>query len=115
LQPEPTGMTTLDLLVAASALLVFGMIWLRTRLQYARRGSTLHLERAGWIYFGSALGLIGLGWLFAPIVGMTFWRISLPAAPTILRIVWFLAIYYLFIIVHQMMKAGGLAVFSATE
>lgn len=108
-------MATLDLFVLLTALLVFGMIWLRTRIQYARRGATLHLERAGWIYFGSALGLIALGWLVAPAVGAAFWRISLPTAPTILRIAWFLATYYLFIVVHRLMQAGGFFVFTASD
>jgi hypothetical protein len=108
-------LTTLDLIPAFTALLIFGMIWLRTRIQYARRGSTLHLERAGWFYFGAALGLMAIGWLVAPALGAVIWRISHPAAPTLLRVAWFLAIYYIFIIVHRLMKASGMAVFAVTD
>jgi hypothetical protein len=108
-------LTTLDLIPAFTALLIFGMIWLRTRIQYARRGSTLHLERAGWFYFGGALGLMALGWLVAPTLGAVIWRIHHPAVQPLLRSVWFLAIYYIFIVVHRLMKAGGMPVFAATD
>jgi hypothetical protein len=107
-------LATLDLIPAFAALLIFGMIWLRTRIQYARRRSTLHLERAGWFYFGGALCLMGLGWLVAPL-GVAIWRINHPAAPTVLRVAWFLATYYIFIIVHRVMKASGRAVFAVTD
>jgi len=98
-------MATLDLMAAVSGPLILAMIWLRTRVQYASRGSTLHLQRAGWFYFGAALALMGLGWLVAPLLGAVIWPAGNLAAPTLLRVVWFLATYYLFILVHRFIKA----------
>lgn len=108
-------MSTLDLIPAISAPLILGMIWLRTRVQYARRGSRLRLEQAGWIYFAGAACLMGVGWVIAPALGRMIWRATIPAGPIVLRVAWFLATYYLFIIVHQLMKAGGHAIFTATD
>jgi hypothetical protein len=104
----------LDLIPVFTAFLILGMIWLRTRIQYARRGSTLQLQRVGWIYFGGALGLMGLGWLVAPALGAEIWHINHPAMRPLLQSVWFLATYYAFIIVHGVMKANGMAVFAVT-
>jgi RsiW-degrading membrane proteinase PrsW (M82 family) len=87
------------------------MIWLRTRMQYTQRGrGSLQLERAGRIYFGAAVGLLVLGWLLAPVLGHAMWPAT-NVTPTLLRVVWFLATYYAFILVHRVLKTKGVEVF----
>jgi hypothetical protein len=77
-------------------------------------GVTLALTRAGWQYFGGAAGLMAIGWLVAPmlipLLGLSA-RASLPLMPSLLRAAWFLVTYYVFIFVHQLVKARGAAVF----
>lgn len=89
------------------------MIWLRTRVQYPGRGR--RLERAGWLYFGAALGMMALGWVVAPPLGTLIWQGAIPGARVVLRVAWFLGTYYLFIVVHQMMKARRLDLFTPGE
>jgi hypothetical protein len=91
------------------------MIWLRTRMQYTRRGGgPLHLERAGWIYFASALGVLAIGWVAAPMLGRALWA-GTAVTPTLLRVVWFLATYYVFILVHRVLRSRGTPVFKSGE
>lgn len=100
---------------AFTALFIVGMIWLRTRMHYARRaGSRLRLQRAGVVYFAVAVAILGLGWFAAPALGMAFWPAT-NLAPGIPRVVWFLATYYVFIIVHRALQANGVAVFKVEE
>jgi hypothetical protein len=104
-------MTPLELFAALMAPVILGMIWLRTRVQYSAQGGRIRLQRAGWLYFGGALGLIGLGWLAAPPLAGLMGLTANPAASPMLRAAWCLATYYLFIGVHQLMKANKLPVF----
>jgi hypothetical protein len=104
-------MNTQDLIAAITAPFIVGMIWLRTRMQYTQRGrGVLQLEPAGRIYFASAVALLVLGWFGAPALGRAVWPAS-GASPTLMRVVWFLATYYAFIIVHRVLKARGVVVF----
>lgn len=97
-----------------AAVVIFGMVWLRTKVQYRQKGVILALTRTGWQYFGGAAGLMALGWVVAPYLGPLLGHSGQPAAPvlpTVLRVAWFLAAYYLFIGVHHLVKARGAAVF----
>jgi hypothetical protein len=100
-----------DTIVSFTALLMLGLIWVRTRVQYSRGGEgPLRLQRAGQIYFGSAIVLLAVGWFAAPAVGRSLWPMP-GVTPTLVRVVWCLATYYIFIIVHRLMKTRGAAVF----
>jgi hypothetical protein len=104
-------MSTQDAISAVTVLFIVGMIWLRTRMQYARRApGGLELRRAGKIYFAAALGVLVLGWLVAPTVGRAMWP-ETNVTPALMRVVWFLATYYAFILVHRALKAKGVEVF----
>ena len=108
-------MSTEAAISAATVLFIVGMIWLRTRMQYAGRGrGKLKLQRAGKIYFAATAAVLVLGWLVAPVVGRALW--SAPnLTPMITRVVWFLATYYIFILVHRALKANGVAVFKTVD
>jgi hypothetical protein len=103
-------MTAQDLTSLVTALFILGMIWLRTRMQYAQRGRRLQLQRAGRIYFGCAIGLLAAGWWIAPAAGAGLWPAG-AANPTLMRVIWFLVTYYVFIVVHRALKARGTEVF----
>src|SRR5581483_7224551 len=63
-----------DAIVPFTALLMLGLIWVRTRIQYSRGAEgPLRLQRAGQMYFGSAVALLAVGWFAAPLIGKTFW------------------------------------------
>jgi hypothetical protein len=99
------------LIQAFTASFIVGMIWLRTRMQYAQPGTgALALQPAGKIYMGGAVGVLVVGWALAPWIGHAFWPQS-GATPMLTRAVWFLGTYYLFIIVHRILKTRGAAVF----
>jgi hypothetical protein len=102
-------------IVAITALFIMGMIWLRTRMQYAQRGGgTLQLEPAGRIFFASAAGMLILGWVVAPLLGRALWP-ETAATPTLMRVTWYLATYYVFIVIHRFLKGRGTAVFRRRE
>ena len=107
-------MTPPDVISVVTSLFIAGMIWLRTRMQYPRGRGQLRLERAGRIYFGTAIGLLVLGWVLAPTLGRALWPTT-NVTPTLMRVVWFLATYYVFILVHRVLKANGVKVFATTE
>jgi hypothetical protein len=101
-----------NLIVAITAVFIVGMIWLRTRMHYARRGGAgLRLVRAGRVYFASAVAVLAIGWLAAPWIGRMLWP-STGATPTLMRVVWFLGTYYVFILVHRLLKSRGTVIFS---
>ena len=103
-------MTPLDWLTAGTAVVVVGMVWLRTRMHYPRARERLLLTRAGRIYFAALLGVLVLGWLVAPTAGHALWPAA-ASTPTLARVVWFLATYYLFIPLHRTLRARGVEVF----
>jgi hypothetical protein len=102
-----------DILSAVTVLFIVGMIWLRTRTLYTRQvRGTLQLQPAGRIYFAAAFAMLVLGWLVAPLIG----RLMLPdtnVTPGLMRVIWFLATYYVFIVVHRILKVKGVAVYKA--
>jgi hypothetical protein len=102
------------MILALTAVFIIGMIWLRTRMQYSRPGGgPLRLERAGKIYFASALGALAVGWAVAPALGRALWP-GTAITPALMRVVWFLATYYLFIGVHRVLRSRGAAVFHSS-
>jgi hypothetical protein len=104
-------MNAQDLIAPFTALFIVGMIWLRTRMQYARRGAgPLHLAPPGRIYFAAVISILFIGWFAAPLIGQAVWPTT-GATPTLMRVVWCLATYYVFILIHRMLKARGTAVF----
>jgi hypothetical protein len=104
-------MNAQDAIVPFTAVLMLGLIWIRTRIQYSRETTgPLRLQPAGRIYFGAAVALLALGWFAAPAVGQTFWPVP-GVTPTLMRIVWCLGTYYIFILVHRVMRTRGTAVF----
>lgn len=105
-------MNAQDLIVGITSLFIVGMIWLRTRMQYARSGTgPLQLAPSGRIYFGAAIGMLVVGWFAAPLIGEAFWP-DTGATPTLMRVVWCLATYYIFILVHRVLKSRGTEVFT---
>ncbi len=104
-------MNAQDAIVPFTALLMLGLIWIRTRIQYSGKGAgPLRLQRAGRIYFGAAIALLAVGWLAAPVLGQALWPAT-GVTPTLMRVVWCLAVYYIFVVAHRVMKARGTVVF----
>jgi hypothetical protein len=109
-----------DLASAVAAVFIVGMIWLRTRMHYAGRGrKALSLTRAGRIYFAAALAVLAAGWFFAPPIGRSLWPAA--AAPglgpdsTLTRVIWFLATYYLFVVIHRGLQSRHVEVFRPSQ
>jgi hypothetical protein len=101
-----------DLIVVFTSLFIVGMIWLRTRMQYARRGAgPLQLAPPGRIYFGAVVALLVIGFFAAPVIGEAFWP-DAGATPTLMRVIWCLVTYYVFIVIHRVLKSRGTAVFT---
>jgi hypothetical protein len=105
------AMQPVDAACAFAAVFIAAMVWLRTRMHY-RRGSAerLVLTRAGRCYFAAVFILLALGWPAAPALA----RALAPAAAqpvALTRGVWFLAIYFLCIPAHRLLRARGVAVF----
>ena len=104
-------MNSQDIISAVTVLFIVGMIWLRTRMQYARQArGVLQLQSAGKIYFAAAVAVLLLGWLVAPAVGRSMWP-DTNVTPGLMRVIWFLVTYYVFILVHRVLKARGVEVF----
>jgi hypothetical protein len=106
-------MTPQDLSAAITAVFIIGMIWLRTRMHYSQqRRGPLQLLASGRLYFAAAIAVLVLGWFCAPVLGRSLWPAA-HATTTLLRVVWFLLTYYLFIAVHRAMHGRGVEVFGA--
>ena len=108
-------MSTQDIICAVTALFIIGMLWLRTRMQYTRRGvpGTLRLQPAGRVYFAALAAALVLGWFAAPPLGRLL-RSDPNLTPSLLRGIWFIATYYIFIVVHRIIKTRGTAVYRIT-
>jgi hypothetical protein len=101
-----------DAISALAALFIVAMVWLRTRMQYRKNAQGRRLTRAGLIYFAALVLLLVLGWFAAPAAARRL--AAVPVAPTLARVVWFLAAYYLFIPLHRALQARGVAVFGSS-
>ena len=108
-------MNTQDIICTVTVLFIVGMIWLRTRMQYSRQArGVLELQRAGQLYFAAVIVVLLLGWLIAPVVGRAIYP-DTNVTPGLMRVVWFLVSYYVFILVHRILKTRGVAVFKVTD
>jgi hypothetical protein len=108
-------MSSQSLVSVIMGLFIAGMIWLRTRMQYVRRGSgAVQLQPCGRIYFASALACLAVGTVAAPLLGRALWPMP-TLTPTLLRVIWFLGTYFVFIIVHRALRAGGRALYRAAH
>ena len=101
-------MLSSNAICAVTLAFIVGMVWLPGRRSDSKRPTAL--TRAGRIYFAVLAGVLVLGWLAAPAAGHAFWPAA-PSTPTLSRVVWFLATYYLFIPVHRALRARGVEVF----
>jgi hypothetical protein len=96
---------------AFAAAFIVAMVWLRTRMQYSKSvPGRRSLSATGATYFAVLGVLLLLGWFAAPALAQHV-SSPVPVAPTLARVVWFLAVYYLFIPLHRALRARGLAVF----
>jgi len=108
-------MLSANAVCAVTALFILGMVWLRTRMHYARSApGGRRLTAAGVVYFAAFGALLVSGWFAAPLVARWL-SPSAPVAPTLARVVWFLGSYYLFIPVHLVLKARGAPVFRSAS
>lgn len=104
-------MTPQDFTALIAAIFIVGMIWLRTRTYYSRqRTGPLQLTQQGRVYFAIVLALIVVGWFIAPPLGRVV-APAMAASGTLVRVVWFLAIYYLCIPVHRFLNSRQVVVF----
>jgi hypothetical protein len=104
-------MNAQDWIVVFTSVFIVGMIWLRTRMQYMRRGAgPLQLAPRGRTYFGAVVVLLVIGFFAAPLIGEAFWP-NTGITPTITRVIWGLVTYYIFIVIHRVLKSRGTPVF----
>ncbi len=98
---------------ALALLFILVMVWLRTRLQYARvHAGPLRLTRAGGVYFAGLVLLLALGWLVAPLL-VRYLGLAALASGTFARVAWFLVVYLTFIPLHRALMAREVPVFRA--
>lgn len=96
---------------AFAALFIVVMVWLRTRMHYSKSvPAARSLTAAGAMYFAALGLLLLLGWFAAPALAHQV-SSPVPVAPSLARVVWFLAVYYLFIPLHRTLRSHGFAVF----
>ena len=108
-------MLSSNAIAAVTLVFIVGMVWLRTRMHYAKEpGRRRSLTATGGVYFAALGLLLASGWFAAPLAARSL-APSAPVAPTLARVVWFLAAYYLFIPVHLILKARGAAVFRSAN
>ena len=101
-----------EVITAVAAVFIVAMVWLRTRMHYAAgTHGRLRLSAAGALYFAALGALLLIGWFAAPQLALPLPSAAPPSTPVLARVVWFLATYYLFIVVHRALKSRGLAVF----
>ncbi len=105
-------MSAQTLATALSGAFILAMVWLRTRMHYARqRRGTLRLTAAGRLYFGAAAAVLIVGWFLSPpLLGRVLGPQALANA-TLTRVIWFLLTYYAFILVHRSLQQRHREVF----
>jgi hypothetical protein len=101
-----------DALSVLAAFFIFGMIWLRTRMQYARRGTGRRtLTAAGVGYFAGVALLILAGWFIGSLLARQALSLA-PLSAALVRGVWLIAVYYLSIGLNRALLARGRPVFA---
>ena len=104
-------MSAEDVLPAGAGVFIAGMIWLRTRMVYAReRRGPLERTREGTVYLSSVLAVLLILWFAAPVIFRLVWPESRVSA-AVPRVIAFLLAYYLFIPAHKLLRARGLQVY----
>jgi hypothetical protein len=104
-------MSSPDALSVLAAFFIFGMIWLRTRMQYARRGAGRRtLTAAGAGFFAGVALLIIAGWFIGSLLARQALSLA-PLSAALVRGVWFIGVYYLSIVLNRALLARNLAVF----
>jgi hypothetical protein len=104
-----------DLTALIAGIFILGMVWLRTRTFYTRqRRGPIQITREGRIFFAAIVALLVIGWLLSPTLGKVV-APAMPANATLVRVVWFLVVYYLCIPVHRILNARKIAVFQILE
>ena len=98
---------------AITFLFILGMVYLRTRMHYPKGGGARVLTAVGAGYFAALVLFLIVGYFEAPALARALLP-GVPQTPALGRTIWFLAGYYLFIPVHGMLRARGLAVFRAS-
>jgi len=108
-------MDSQDLTALVAGLFILGMVWLRTRTFYTRRRrGVLKITREGQLFFGAVVVLLILGWLASPALGEIV-APAMVASGTLVRVVWFLAVYYLCIPAHRLLDSRKVALFQVLE
>ena len=102
------------LVPALTAVFMLGMAWLRARLHYARSGGSLRLSGAGLSFFAGLAAALVAGWWLAPPLGRTLWPGAASGA-TLARILWCLAVYYLAVALHRVLRSAGLDLFRPAD
>jgi glucan phosphoethanolaminetransferase (alkaline phosphatase superfamily) len=98
-------MYTSNVVGAVALLFILAMAILRIRMQYAR-GAHHRLTGVGAAYFAVLVVLLGGGWFLAPRLGDgTAFQVTLA------RVAAFLAVYFLCIPAHRLLRAMGAEVF----
>jgi len=98
-------MYTSNVVGAVALLFILAMAILRIRMQYAR-GAHHRLTGVGAVYFAVLVVLLGGGWFLAPRLGDgTAFQVTLA------RVAAFLAVYFLCIPAHRLLRAMGAEVF----
>ena|SRR6186713_2112120 len=104
---------TLTALVAG--VFILGMVWLRLRTSYTRRQrGVLKITREGQMFFAAVIVLLVIGWLAAPALGKVV-APAMAASGTLVRVVWFLAVYYLCIPAHRILNSRKIVLFQVLE
>ena len=104
---------TLTALVAG--VFILGMVWLRLRTSYTRQQrGVLKITREGQMFFAAVIVLLVIGWLAAPALGKVV-APAMAASGTLVRVVWFLAVYYLCIPAHRILNSRKITLFQVLE
>ena len=102
-----------DVVCAVAALFIVAMVWLRTRMHYAKAARGVRsLTRGGRLYFATLVLVLASGWFAAPPLASRL-ATAAPVPPILARVVWFLIAYYLFIPAHRALRARGVEVFKS--
>jgi hypothetical protein len=98
-----------DALCALVGLFILSMAGLRARMQYSGTVAGRRLTLAGAGFFGFLILLMIVGWYASPLLARGIAGVG--ALTTLVRGLWFLAVYYLSIPLHRALRSRGIAVF----
>jgi len=108
-------MDSQDLTALVAGVFILGMVWLRLRTSYTRRQrGVLKITREGQMFFAAVVVLLVIGWLASPALGKVV-APAMAASGTLVRVVWFLAVYYLCIPAHRILNSRKIVLFQVLE